>query len=250
MPDATPDRPLALTVLTLALPVAIIAAMVGIYLVDPQFYLAYILEALHRETQAVEIGTFIFLVLAGLGLIGAVWRQARHWRATREPGSGLALGILVLVMLACFFVAGEEIDWGDTWGLWGKNAPKGDLVALNLHNTSALPIKSLGSLFLIVVFFGLPLAWALRDRLKLPAGLVAAVPQWPVVVAMAIAFAWRLVKNVYILSVGGKGNLGAYGDGGVYWDFIEQINEQKELLIAVALFLYALWRLRATRRLA
>jgi len=246
MTDGSPDCPRPLAALTVALPLLIIAALVGLYLIDTRFYLQYILEALHRETQAVEIATFISLVLAGLVLIRAAWRQAVRWRATREPGSGWALGILAVVTLACFFVAGEEIDWGDSWGLWGAAAPKGELDALNIHNTSALPIKSLGSAFLIAVFFGLPIAWALRDRLKLPRGLSPAVPRWPVIVAMAIAFGWRLVKNVYV-GVVGEANLGAYGDGGLYWDFIEQINEQKELLIAVALFLYAVWRLRATR---
>jgi hypothetical protein len=249
-PDAHVDashsasRPLA--IVSVALPVAIIVALVLTYLLAPAFYLRHVLEAYRRETQAVEIATFVFLVLAGLVLVRAVWRQAVRWRTGREPGSGWALGILVLVMLACFFVAGEEIDWGDSWGLWGAAAPKGDLDALNIHNTSALPIKSLGSLFLVAVFFGLPIAWALRDRLKLPSGLGAAVPRWPVIVAMALAFGWRLIKNVYVGFVG-EANLGAYSDGGLYWQFIEQINEQKELLIAAALFLYAVWRLRATR---
>lgn len=256
-PSPPPTQPLAgrepgraAAVATVALPVLILLTLVGIYLISPRFYLDYILEALKRERQAVEIATFSFLFLGGIVMIAVVARQCRRRRELAEPGSTAALVIHALVLLACFFVAGEEIDWGDSWGLWGEQPPKGDLDALNVHNTSSLPIKNLGSAFLIAVFFILPGLWAIRDRLNLPQGLRPAIAPWPVVVAMAIAFAWRLVKNVYVAYVG-EDHLGQYGDGGVYWDFIEQINEHKELLIGVALFLYALWALgRVKARIA
>ncbi len=255
--DSTPElhrKPLrGLTILTVVTPLAIIAALVLSYVISPSFYLTYVLEAEMREYQAVEIATFTLLLLAGLVLVGVVWRLWGLRARWKQPGDVLyrgwyGLGLVFIVMLACFFVAGEEIDWGDSYGWWGENPPKGDREMLNLHNTSPLPIKSMGSLFLVVVFFVLPLAWALRDRVKLPTGLGIVIAEWPVVVAMAVAFTWRLSKNIYVSSVG-KDNLGVHGDGGLYWDFVEQLNEHKELLVAVALFFYAVWMIRRTAEL-
>lgn len=233
--------------LACALPLGLIAAMLAVYFIDRDFYLTYVLEPRKREYQAVEIATLLFLFLS-LPLLAAAARS--QWRSGREAGGRAALVVIVLVLGAAAFAMGEEADWGDTFFDWTREGGAlGDVPALddgralNLHNN--LPIRGIGSAFLVAVFFGLPLLWAGRDRWRMPAGLRPAVAEWPVVFAMAVAFGWRLVKHVYVTIVG-KGNLGVYGDDGFYWGFVEQNNEHKEMLIAVALFLYAFYRLRAT----
>lgn len=232
-----------LDLLACALPLALITALLGIYFVDREFYLTYIIEPLRREYQAVEIATFIFLMLS-VPLLGLAAR--RQWPLRDEPGGLQALCVIVLVMLATTFAFGEEVDWGDTFFHWtAEGSELEEVYALNVHNN--LSVKGIGSTFLFAVFFGLPLMWANRDRWKLRPGLRPAVAEWPVVFAMAVAFGWRLVKHVYVLIVG-KDNLGQYGDDGFYWGFVEQNNEHKELLIAASLFLYALYRVRATRK--
>lgn len=239
--------------LACALPLGLIAALLATYFIDRDFYLTYVLEPVRREYQAVEITTLLFLFLSVPLLASAARRQ---WRSVRESGgksggkSGgrAALVVIVLVLLAAAFALGEEADWGDTFFNWTREGGAlGDVPALedgralNLHNN--LPIRGIGSAFVVAVFFGLPVLWAGRERWKLPAGLRPAVAEWPVVFAMGVAFGWRLVKHVYI-AVAGKGEP---GDSSFYGGFVEQTNEHKEMLIAVAFFLYALYRLRATR---
>ena len=229
--------------LACALPLGLITAMLGIYFADRDFYLTYVIEPLRREYQAVEIGTFVFLMLSIPWLLIASRQQ---WNRRAEPGGWQALTVIVLVLGATVFAFGEEVDWGDTFFHWtAEGSELEDVYALNVHNN--LSVKGIGSAFLFAVFFALPLAWAGRDRWRLAEGLRPAVPEWPVVFAMAVAFGWRLFKHIYVAIVG-KDNLGEYGDDGFYWGFVEQNNEHKEMLIAAALFLYALYRIRATRK--
>lgn len=229
--------------LACALPLGLIAALLGTYFIDRDFYLTYVIEPLRREYQAVEIATVLFLFLSIPWLAIAARKQ---WARRREPGGGQALTVIVLVLMATVFAFGEEVDWGDTFFHWTAEGNElEDVYALNVHNN--LSVKGIGSAFLFAVFFALPLAWAGRDRWRLAGGLRPAVPEWPVVFAMAVAFGWRLFKHIYV-SIVGKDNLGEYGDAGFYWGFVEQNNEHKEMLIAAALLLYALYRVRATRQ--
>lgn len=230
-------------------PPAIALSLLAVYLVSPSFYLEWVLEEKRRERQAVEILT----VLAGMGagvvlLIAAarLWvRDRAAGRIANLPGSALIAGV---VALATIFFAGEEVSWGQTW--FGGETPEWleetiESRERNLHNSS-LPIQSLGSLFLVGVFIVFPVMWALRrprGPLPLPADWGPAVPRWSVSFAMMFAFAWKSLKDVFLL---------AYGAGGAresafYMGFVEQINEQKELLIALALLLYGVSLLRARK---
>ncbi len=245
-----------LDLLACGLPLGLIAALLVTYFIDRDFYLTYVLEPVRREYQAVEITTLLFLFLSVPLLAAAARRQWRSVREVRgeaggktggEVGGRAALAVIVLVMGAAAFALGEEADWGDTFFDWTREGGAlGDVPALedgralNLHNN--LPIRGIGSAFVVAVFFGLPVLWAGRERWRVPAGLRPAVAEWPVVFAMAVAFGWGLVKDVYI-QVFGKGEP---GDSSFYGGFVEQTNEHKEMLIAVAFFLYALYRLRAT----
>jgi hypothetical protein len=231
-----------LDVLAITLPLGLIAALLTIYFINRDFYLTYILEQRRREFQAVEIMTLGFFACAVPLMIAATWRQ---FKRCRNSGDWMGLIVIGLVMGATIFAFGEEIDWGDTFFGWTREGGTMDeYYALNLHNN--LPIRGIGSIFLVAVFFGLPVAWAMRERLRLPDGLRIAAPEKPVVFAMGVAFGWRLIKHIY-LAIVGKENIGVYGDDGFYWGFVEQNNEQKEMLIALALLLYALYLVRTVR---
>ncbi len=83
-----------------ALPLGLIAALLGIYFIDREFYLTYIIEPLRREYQAVEIATFLFLMIAGIGGPASV---APAGRPGRDAGA----------VRHCFGHAGERLCvWG------------------------------------------------------------------------------------------------------------------------------------------
>ena len=233
--------------ITYAIPLGLIAALVCTYLISPAFYLEYVLNEEQREYQVVEL---ITVSSALLGSVLMLIASCRLWRGSGPGGAGVAAwrtgrgaaAIIALLMLATFFFAGEEINWGQTYFAEPTSIAKTG--ATNLHNTISLPVQSLGSAFLIVMFFGLPIAWAFRRQLGLPEAWAPAIAEGPVIFAMACAFAWKLVKSVYgmfILTGDEKQDL-------LYLQFIDQINEQKEMLVAVALLLYGLFRLCAVGR--
>ena len=148
--------------------------------------------------------------------------------------------------MATFFFAGEEASWGQTY--LGFQTPETYEKAsgnseTNLHNTS-LNIQGLGSIFLAVMFFGLPIAWVYRVKLNLPAGWAPAIAEGPVIFCLALGFGWKLFKDVYRRCC----LTGPDGSDRFYIEFVEQINEQKEMLVGVALLIYGLYRLRAVRR--
>ena len=224
-------------------PLALIAVLIGVHAVSPHFYLTYVLEEKQREYQAVEIFTFTCAIL-GSGLMfhaaWRLWRGARD-RSLRERGG---LAIITVLALATFFFAGEEISWGQTYlGFATPAAYKPLSGETNLHNTQ-LSIKALGDWFLVALFFILPAVWSLRGRWRLPGSWAPAIAEGPVVFAMAVAFVWRLYKNIYRQwLLGGPQEQDLY-----YMQFVEQINEHKEMLAAVSLLMYGLYRASAVRR--
>lgn len=100
-----------LLVAAYASPVALLGVMVFVYWLAPGFYLAYILEEKHRETQAVEIFTFTASITAA-GLL--FWSAIRLWRTEwydgRVPGWPGGPMIILTAAMATFFFAGEEIS--------------------------------------------------------------------------------------------------------------------------------------------
>jgi len=250
-----PLRPL----LAGAAPLAIIALLLGCYLASPDFYLTYVLEESRREYQAVELLTSICGALATALLLYAtirLWRTpSQRLQPPGEAGPGERLladrggaKIIAVITLATFFFTGEEMSWGQTYLNW--NTPEvlqQQNLETNLHNLKSMPIsiQSLGSAFLLCVFVGLPVAWRFREQLHLPKTWTPAIAEGPVVFSLVVAFAWKLFKSLYRIAV----NQDAQQHSTFYRDFIEQINEQKELLVAVALLMYALYRVAAVRRL-
>lgn len=232
--------------ITYAIPPVLIAALVCTYFISPAFYLQYVLAEQQREYQAVELITVLSALLGSMLMLTASYRL---WRGSGPVDTGVAgwrtgrggAAIIALLMLATFFFAGEEANWGQTY--FAGPTSVAEIGAMNLHNTISLPVQSLGSVFLIVMFFGLPIAWAFRRLLALPEAWAPAIAEGPVIFCMACAFAWKIVKSVYVLMLAGEAK-----QDRVYMQFIEQINEQKEMLVAVALLLYGLFRLCAVAR--
>lgn len=88
------------------------------------------------------------------------------------------------------------------------------------------------------MFFVLPAAWYFRDQTRLSDRWRPAIAEPPVVFTMICAFAWKESKGIYRLIHDD------YEQRALYIDFIEQIPEQKEMLIAIGLMLYGIYRIR------
>jgi len=252
MPDSGPaqktDRPdrRRHPVWLYMVPVAVPGVLMLIYLISPRFYLDYILYTRHRETQVVEIVTVGAALAAGALLLWQGWVLARRQKGPlrgRGRGRGGA-AIIGLIGLATLFFAGEEMSWGQSYFRWETPEPYRELSGeTNLHNTD-LPVNSLGSVFLVVMFFVLPLMWTLRWPRPLPGSLPGwrpAIAEAPVIFCMACGFAWKEVKTLY------RWVNPDFEDIQIYHDFFEQLNEHKELLVAVALLMYAVYRIKAVR---
>lgn len=229
-----------------AVPLMLVAVLQITYLVAPQFYLTYVIEYRNRENQAVEMITFGCAFLGSLCMFWSAWRLRRPnlpWRLRpgpllRDRGAFLIVGGLALATL---FFAGEEISWGQTYLQWQTPDTYKEVFGggeTNLHNTD-LNIKTLADLFLVVMFFALPILWSRGRPVKLPVSWAPAIPEGPVVFCMAVAFGWRLYKNVYRQIISEEGLF--------YRQFVEQIAEHKEMLAAVSLLMYGIFRVAAAR---
>jgi len=202
-----------------------------------------VLEGNRREYQFVELCTFICSATAALLLFICALRLWRSPNLDRTDLAGRRGAFLIvgLITLATTFFAGEEISWGQTYFGWATPEALNS-EETNLHNIDDFPIniKSLGSLFLIIMFIALPLAWR-AGKLNLPRTWEPAIAERPIIFSMVVAFFWKFFKDVYRRVPGAKETV-------FYDQFVEQLNEQKEMLVAVTLLMYALYRLSATRR--
>jgi hypothetical protein len=214
-----------------ATPIVIVSGLYMIYLVAPDFYLAYILEEVQREQGAVEIVTFWSALIGGVMLFASTWQlwKSRNW---------LAAGVIGAVSAATLFFAGEEIAWGQIllgWETpsWWREYFGG---STDLHG-SQLPVRQLAAMFLFVIFFLLPFAWKFQLPFRLPMALKPAIAEGPVIFTIAFATIYREFKGVYFwLTPPG------YRDR-FYEEFFWGLNEHKEMLIAIAMLMYALYRL-------
>ncbi|MHC4414930.1 MAG: hypothetical protein ACYS0G_06575 [Planctomycetota bacterium] len=246
-PAAAPVRSTGLrlslpSVLAYCLPVVLVGLLSAIYAIAPEFYLDKILHVTYRETQVVEVVTFAAAFCGGLLLIWSAWRL---WRLGKRAGGRGEWGGAVLIgmiAVASLFFAGEEISWGQSYLGWTTPETYSRYShETNLHNTE-IPVQSLGGVFVVTMFFALPLAWWLPARRWLPASWAPAIAEGPVVFSMAVAFVWKEFKHVYRLLVPDA------RDVTFYQEFVEQINEQKEMLVAVTLLMYGLYRVGKTGR--
>ena len=98
---------------------------------------------------------------------------------------------------------------------------------------------------------------------RLPADWTPAIAEWPVVVVTVFGFVWGWSKRRYLSAVGSDpieadqlvpwfaDLLAQYRRSLIaspfYHQFVEQLNEQKEMLVAMALLIYAIYRVIGTR---
>lgn len=258
-------------------PLVLLAGLTLTYAMAPRFYVSYVLNpeageaAEHfqmpqREAGFVEILTVLAAIIGGVCMLWAAWRVWRRgdtsvisnanskqapgperefrpgWvRLLERRGSVL---IIASAGLAALFFAGEEISWGQTIFHWNTPATiKAATPETNLHNVDFLPIHSLANVYLACMYFGVPIAWCLRRRVPLFGHWRVAVPEGPVWFTMIVAAGWRFVKVVYLKLDPAGEDTGAP----LYTQYIEQINEHREMIIAVALLVYGLFRLSKTR---
>jgi|GEM_PF-4192509 len=231
-----------------AVPFILLGMICGTYAVSEDFYLTYVISPHEREGQAIEILTFACAATAGILLLIAtvgIWKL----QAGLKPFMHRAFGIVGIIALATIFFAGEEVNWGQTyigWEVSGQFLEATNSLESNLHNRDDLPvsIKTLAQGFLIIMFAGLPFCW-MRFRDKFPDGWEPAIPDGPVISCILVAYLWKFVKNIYRAIVPEEEQI----QSNLYMSFLEQINEHKEMLIAVALLMYAIYRFVAIRKL-
>jgi hypothetical protein len=214
-----------------ASPIVIVSGLYVTYMAAPEFYLSYILEEAHREQGAVEIVTFLSALIARLMLSYSTWQL---W----QGGNWLAAVVVGAVSAATLVFAGEEIGWGqillgwETPSWWKENFGG----STDLHG-ARFPVPHLAAVFLLVIFFLLPLAWKFQSPLRLPVALEPAIAEGPVIFTIALAAIYRELKGVYFW-------LSPFGDQNhFYKDYFWGLNEHKEMLIAIAMLMYALYRL-------
>lgn len=211
--------------------------LTAIYMSSPSFYVAYVYEDQQREAYPVE------LLTVGAAAVGGALLS---FAAIRRRKQRLAASVVAVTGLAAIFFAGEEMSWGQSYLGWrtpeSYAAFSGET---NLHN-SWLPVQTLGSSFLIAVFFVLPALWRWgAGGRRLSKAWEAAVASGPVVFCMATAFAWKELKNVY------RWLLSDYDTHRIYQEFISHFNEHKEMLAAVGLLMFGVaqaWAVLAERR--
>lgn len=232
--------------------------MIGTFFAAPEFFHRYVLSAQMREYQAVELTTFGASSLAGLILL---WAAVAAWRfrPTAPEGSSFfsriaeewgGAALIAIAAAASLFLAAEEVNWGQTFAHWGvPESEKPHPTSLH-NNDDSIPISVnlLGALWLLGHFFLLPLVWKVRSRLqfselfRVRESWGVAVAEAPVTFTLIVSVAWKLIKDFDERP--DEPGIDAFWDG-----FTEQLNEQKEMLVAIALLMYACYRVGAVRRL-
>ncbi|XAM00549.1 hypothetical protein OT109_03995 [Phycisphaeraceae bacterium D3-23] len=219
-------------------------------------FLKYVVEESHREYQLVEMITFACSLLAGVLGLGATWLVLRQSRTLPKGGLGplaryAAPAVLGATALAAIFFAGEEVNWGQTFARWGHSemvttqADGEQYRAQSVHNNfEGLSIQSLGSAYLLGVMVGVPIWWHIRrEARRLPERWLPAIACWPAGFMVLYAYVVKACKDIYKqLFAGDSPKLDP-----MYMGYFEQINEQKEMLLAIAMLIYMAYALARAR---
>ncbi len=226
-----------LDILGYALPLLCILLIWSIYFWVPEFYFKYVLEERHREFQIIELITVVCAIWGGGLMVMGTWKLwMKNWV--------WAAAVVGVMALATLFFAGEEISWGQSyWGwstpTWWRNNISWET---NLHNSriSLEVFHGLAGLFQITMFVILPLIWMMRKKLGLPEQLKPAIPEYPVIFIIILAFVYRETKNVFRVW---------YSHDEAFKNFLWGMNEHREMLVAVGLLFYGLYKWQKTKEL-
>ena len=144
------------------LPVAMAAALLVIFQLDTTFYLAWILPEGYGFLE------FTQFVVAGAAALLAFWLLFNGYVRSRP----LILAFLALSGLACLYIAGEEMSWGQHLFHWTTPAYWAELnrqQETNLHNMYDIFDKTPRNLLTLGIVIGgliVPLICALRPQLR------------------------------------------------------------------------------------
>ena len=173
---------------------------------------------------------------SGALVLGALCTQ--HLQRQGRRG---AAALYALVCLGLVFVLGEELSWGQRIFGWGT--PETFVAANKQEETNLHNIYGVGEMFkwiqLLVGAYGtllplLVLGRELSPRQRDWARLV--VPHWLLIPYFAPLCVWRFYRNLF-------------EPPQRFYYVIAEYNEVLELALAMALFLFMLYQLRAWRRL-
>ncbi len=137
---------------------------------------------------------------------GAVAFALAAKRARDRGRPGLA-ALFVLVTLACFVTAGEEISWGQRIFGWGTPAALEDVNhqgESNIHNIGIVQKAfNLGEMLAGLYGFVLPILWLMpRVRARLGRLDPLLVPPICLVALFFLPFAYRAIRLVFLPNVG------------------------------------------------
>jgi hypothetical protein len=187
------------------------------------------------EDHLVEWSQFAAILAASVAFAVAAWWTLQAGRR------GLAV-LFLLVAVAAFIVAGEEISWGQRiLGFLTPDALKdiNHQGETNFHNISSLQrLFNFGELLVGLYGFGVPLLWASRrvrerlrlDRLRLDALLI---PPLCLGTLFFLPFAYRAFRAIFLPEAGER---------------ITEFGEFPELTLDLGILIVGLVILRAQRR--
>ena len=209
----------------------------GIFL-SPEFFLTYVLSEANREFQLLEIVTFLAALSAGVLL---VFSALKMWKI----GWHLASAVVLVNAGATLFFAGEEISWGQSYFFWKTPDWWNAHIAYetNFHNSqiSVGGFHAIAGLYQLMMFGVLPCMGLFQNNFPIVRLLYPAIPEWPIVSFVVVGFIYRECKNIYMW---------LYPHDKFFQDFIWGINEHREMLMAIALLFYAIYRLKILQNLS
>jgi hypothetical protein len=180
-----------------------------------------------------------------------LWKEQRAAAGTRSYSiSAVYLSgawIVGVCCLASFFFAGEEMNWGQTFVHWGVPEEQKPF-EVNIHNHFAMPftVMNLGDFFLFSFFIGMPILWRFRNHYGIPQTWAPAIPPWSVVFGLIVASSWEKVKFLYLFANPALGT----DSSGLYKDFLQELNEHKEMFLAFLFLMYGLFVRSRIREMA
>ena len=111
-------------------PPLLLIIVMGVRIVDPQAYEDWVIGEIGLVELATPLAAFIGFLIA----------VRMSWRLKSLPDRGLLRAWIVLLGLACFYLAGEELSWGQQLFHWQTPeavAEINDQQETNLHNISS-----------------------------------------------------------------------------------------------------------------
>lgn len=176
---------------TLALPIAILAVVLVIHYVAPDFYRAYVLP---EGYGFLELTQFVLAALAAILCFQALGNKV-------VKGSRLLWIAVLFFALAAFYIAGEEHSWGQHFFNWNTPSYWSEInrqQETNLHNTSAWFNQRPKLLFDNAMFIGglvVPLIQLWTGPFRRPL-LALLTPSLAIALPAAIALAFKIVDDL------------------------------------------------------